>query len=70
LLELDVHDLAADFFHAPDVDRLDDVPGFRIDRNRPRAGSPISCLGGRDHRFRVCISLGLLEDFVDEVMPS
>src|SRR6266571_5468054 len=67
LVDLDVEQPAADLLDAADVDRLDDVARFRIDRDRAARAFPFHALGGGDKRLGVGLAAGILQGFVDEV---
>src|SRR6266508_3537398 len=67
LVDLDVEQPAADLLDAADVDRLDDVARFRIDRDRAARAFPLHALGGGDKPLGVGLAAGLLQGFVDEV---
>src|SRR5262249_32439936 len=67
LVDLDIKKLACDFFYAPDIDRLDDVAGFGVDRNRAPRALPLHALGRGDEGLAVGVAAGLLERLVDQV---
>src|SRR5712691_12929953 len=67
LVDLDVEQPAADLLDAADVDRLDDVARFRIDRDRAARAFPLHALRGRDECLAVGLAAGLPQSLVDEV---
>src|SRR4051794_16299037 len=67
LVELHVAQLIADLLDAPDIDRLDDVAGLRVDRDRAARALPGHALGGRDQAFAVGLEAGFLQRLIDEV---
>src|ERR1700722_966466 len=67
LVELDILQLVADLLDAADVHGLDDVAGFRIDRDRAARAFPGHALGRRDQRVTVGLAAGLLQRLVDQM---
>src|SRR5260221_7424021 len=66
-VDLDVYELPADFLDAADIDRLDDVAGFGIDRDRAARALPFHALCRANERFAVRLTAGLPQRFVDQV---
>src|SRR5262245_34231665 len=67
LVELDVHQVAADLLDAPDVDGLDDVARLGVDGDWAPRALPRHPLGGVDEALPVGLAAGLLQRLVDEV---
>src|ERR1700722_10546994 len=67
LVELDILQLVADLLDAADIHGLDDVAGFRIDRDRAARAFPGHALGRCDQRIAVGLAAGLLQRLVDQV---
>jgi hypothetical protein len=59
--------MAVDLLDLANIDRLDDVTGLRIDRNRPARTFPVQAPGGVDERLAVGLAAGLLQRGVDQV---
>src|SRR3954466_8395259 len=66
-LELDVVELAVDLLDLADVDVLDDVAGFRINRDRAAWALPGHALHRGKQRIAIRLALGLLHGLVDQV---
>src|SRR5882762_3769642 len=64
--ELHVVEFAVDLLDLADVDVLDDVAGFRIDRDRAARAFPLHALHRLDQRIPVGLAAGLLQRLVDQ----
>src|SRR4051795_3325083 len=64
--ELDVVEFAVDLLDLADVDVLDDVAGFGIDRDWAARAFPLHALHRLDQRIAVGIAAGLLQRLVDQ----
>src|SRR5215467_9062566 len=67
LVDFDIDRPIADLVDPADIDRLDDVAGFRVDRDRAAGTLPGHPLGGRDQRLAVRLAAGLFERFINQV---
>src|SRR5260221_13838288 len=64
--EFDVVEFAVDLLDLADVDVLDDVAGFRIDRDRAARAFPLHALHRLDQRVAVGLAAGLLQLLKDQ----
>src|SRR5437879_5774374 len=64
--EFDVVEFAVDLLDLADVDVLDDVAGFRIDRDRAARAFPLHALHRPDQRIAIGLAAGLLQRLVDQ----
>src|SRR4051812_25269823 len=67
LIELDVDELTIHTLDAPNVDRLDRVSRFWVDRHRAPRAFPGHALGGGNQLFGVGVAVCLLQRFVDHM---
>src|SRR5258707_9662527 len=65
--EFDVVEFAVDLLDLADVDVLDDVAGFWIDRDRAARAFPLHALHRRDQFVAVGLAAGLLQRLVDQM---
>src|SRR5271163_4937188 len=63
--KLDVVEVAVLFFHAPDVDRLDDVAGRRVDHDRSARAVVLPALEHADRLVAVGVTAVLGQHFID-----
>src|SRR5262245_47657497 len=66
-LKLDIDNVVADFFHAADVDVLNDVAGRRINRDGSARTLPLHPLGSRNQGIAIRLAACLPQSFVKQV---